>query len=77
METFEIIIGSVVIAMGIFYIYTGISGKFIYLKIADEESSEEMKEKKIQQVRRRNRIIGVVAILVGIAAILVSTVWAS
>ncbi len=75
MDSFGLIMGIVIMAMGIFYLFIGMSGKLIYLKKADEESPEEEKGKKMQQVRRRYRIIGVIGIIVGIAGILISTIW--
>ena len=74
MDSFGLVMGIVVIAMGVFYLFMGMSGKWIFLKKrADEESPE--KEEKIQQVRRRYRIVGVIGIIIGIAAILLSTLW--
>jgi amino acid transporter len=75
MDSFELIIGIVVLGMGIVYLYMGMSGKWVFLKKAADEKTEEIKEKKTQQVRRRYRIIGVIGVIVGITAILLSTVW--
>jgi amino acid transporter len=77
MDSFELIIGIVVLGMGIVYLYMGMSGKWVFLKRAADESTEEKKEEKTQQVRGRYRIIGVIGIVVGITAVLLSTIWGS
>lgn len=78
MDSFGLIMGIVVIAMGIFYLFMGMTGKWIYLKKkADDEKPEEERDKKIQQMQRRYRIVGVIAIVIGIVAVLLSTIWGS
>jgi uncharacterized membrane protein HdeD (DUF308 family) len=77
MDSFGLIMGIVVIAMGIFYLYMGVTGKWVYLKKIADESTKEIKEKKTKQMRQRYRIVGVIAIVIGIAVVLLSTVWAS
>jgi uncharacterized iron-regulated membrane protein len=77
MDTFGLVMGIVVMAMGIFYLYMGVTGKWVYLKKADEESPEEVREKKMQQAKRKHRIFGVIGVIIGVAAILVSTLWTS
>jgi uncharacterized iron-regulated membrane protein len=75
MDSFGLIMGIVVIALGIFNLFMGMSGRWVYLKKASDESTEELKEKKTRQARRRYKIIGVIWIIVGIAVVLVSTLW--
>jgi amino acid transporter len=75
MDSFGLIMGIVVMAMGIVYLFMGMSGKWVFLKKRADESTEEIKEKKTQQVRRRYRIVGVIGIIIGITAVLISTLW--
>ncbi len=78
MDYIGLIMGIVVIAMGIFYLFMGVSGKWVFLKKrADDEKPEEEREEKVQQMRRRYRIVGVIGIIIGIAAVLLSTLWTS
>jgi len=78
MDSFELIMGIVVIAMGILYLFMGMTGKWVFLKKkSDDEKPEEERNKKIQQMQRRYRIIGVIAIVIGIVSVLLSTVWGS
>ena len=47
MDSFGLIMGIVVIAMGILYLFMGMSGKWVYLKKkADDEKPEEDERKK-------------------------------
>ena len=75
MDTFGLIMGIAVLGAGIWYIYMGWQRKGIVLKRSEEELPPEEREKKVNQMATRNKVIGVIAVVVGIAAILLSTLW--
>ncbi|MDD5339059.1 MAG: hypothetical protein PHG35_06600 [Dehalococcoidales bacterium] len=75
MDSAGLIMGCVVIAAGVFYLFMGVTGKWVYLKKrSEEEAPEEEREEKLQKTRNRYRIFGVAGIVVGIAAVLLSTI---
>ena len=61
--------------MGLIYLYKGLKGVGIVLKRADEEKAEDEKNQKIQSKKRFYTVIGIIAIVVGIIAVLFATVW--
>lgn len=75
MDRTELILGIVVIMMGLTYLYRGWKGAGIVLKRADDELAEEEKSKKIQSKKRFYTVLGIIAITIGIIAILFATVW--
>ena len=76
MNPFGLVLGIIVMVVGIVDLYMGMSGKWVYLKKkADDESAEDIKEKKVQQTQRRYRVFGIILIVLGIVSVLLSTVW--
>ena len=75
MDSIGLIMGIVVLVMGVLYMYMGLEGKWIVLKRVDEEKPEEEQAKKIRQTRRNYKIIGTLAIILGIVGILTATIW--
>jgi cadmium resistance protein CadD (predicted permease) len=75
MDVLGLIMGVVVLGLGIWYLYMGWQGKGIVLKRSEEEKSEEEQAKKVKQITSRYKVIGTIALIVGIAAILLSTLW--
>ncbi len=75
MDTLGLIMGIVVLGLGVWYLYMGWQGKGIILKRSEESTTEEEQTKKAKQITSRYKVIGIIAVIVGIAAILLSTLW--
>jgi len=74
MSVIGLILGIILAILGIFYLYRGMTGKWISVTTADSKSSE-VKAKKIRQVRTINVIVGIIGIILGILGIIAATVW--
>ena len=75
MDTLGLIMGIVVLGLGIWYLYMGWQGKGVVLKRSEEAMPEEEQAKKVKQITLRYKVIGAISVVVGIAAILLSTLW--
>ena len=74
MSVVGLILGIILVILGLFYLYRGMSGKWISVQTADSES-DEAKTKKMRLARTINVTAGIIGIVLGILGIIAATVW--